>query len=81
MGMLKYLREAIELRRQAKDLFRAEKRLAKSDLDYHMLEMLIQHTNKEITVNMANGVSITIKDSKGETGYKSFADQYADLHK
>ena len=45
--MFKYLREALELRRQAKDLYKAEKRLEKSELDYLMLEKLIKNTNKD----------------------------------
>lgn len=77
----KYLREAIELRRQAKDLAKAEKRLAKSELDYLMLEKLLKGTNKEIIIKLANGTTLTIKEEKSETGYKSFTDRYNDLHK
>lgn len=79
--MFKYLREAIELRRQARELFLAEKKLAKSDLDYNMLEKLIHNTNKEIVIKLANGTTITIKDSKGETGYMTFDDKYNELHR
>ena len=39
--MLKYFKEALELRRQAKNLAKAEKRLEKSELDYLMLENII----------------------------------------
>lgn len=78
--MFKYLREALELRRQAKELFLAEKRLEKSELDYLMLEKLIHNTNREIVIKMANGTTLTVKDSKNETGYTSFADKYNKLH-
>ena len=50
--ILKYLREALELRKQAKDLYKAEKRLEKSELDYLMLENIIKGTNKSKTVNI-----------------------------
>lgn len=79
--MFKYLREALELRRQAKDLFKAEKRLEKSELDYLMLEKLIHNTNKEIVIKLANGTTLTIKDSKANNGYTSFTDKYNELHK
>ena len=79
--MLKYLIEAIELRKQAKNLAKAEKRLEKSELDYLMLEQIIKGTNREIVVKLANGTTLTIKDSKNETGYLSFNDKYAQSHK
>lgn len=79
--MLKYLKEALELRRQAKDLYKAEKRLEKSELDYLMLEKIIKGTNKEIVVKLANGTTLTIKEQRAETGYTSFADRYNNLHK
>lgn len=79
--MLKYLREALELRRQAKDLYKAEKRLEKSELDYLMLEKLIKNTNREIVIKLANGTVMTIKEQRAETGYTSFADKYNNLHK
>ena len=44
--ILKYLREAIELRKQAKNLAKAEKRLEKSELDYLMLENIIIVTKR-----------------------------------
>ena len=40
--ILKYLREALELRKQAKNLAKAEKRLEKSELDYYLLEMMVR---------------------------------------
>lgn len=79
--ILKYLKEAMDLRRQAKDLAKAEKRLAKSELDYLMLEKLIKNTNKEIIIKMANGTTLTVRDVKAETGYTSFADKYNAAHK
>lgn len=79
--ILKYLKEALELRRQAKDLYKAEKRLEKSELDYYMLEQIIKGTNKEIVVKLANGTTLTIKESKSETGYTSFNDKYETFHK
>ena len=79
--MLKYLREAIELRRQAKNLAKAEKRLEKSELDYLMLENIIKGTNREIAIKLANGTTLTIKDAKSETGYVSFNDKYSAAHK
>lgn len=79
--MLKYLREAIELRKQAKNLVKAEKRLEKSELDYLMLENIIKGTNKEIVIKLANGTTLTIKDAKNEVGYISFNDKYTQAHK
>lgn len=79
--MFKYLREAIEIRRQAKDLAKAEKRLEKSELDYLMLEKIIKGTNREIVVKLANGTVLTIKDNKGDTGFTSFEAKYNQLHK
>lgn len=79
--MLKYLREALELRRQAKNLAKAEKRLEKSELDYLMLENIIKGTNREIVVKLANGTTLTIKDSNNEVGYVSFNDKYTQAHK
>lgn len=79
--MFKYLREALELRRQAKDLAKAEKKLEKSELDYLMLENIIKGTNREIVVKLANGTTLTIKDAKNETGYTSFNDKYNLAHK
>ena len=79
--ILKYLKEALELRRQAKDLAKAEKRLEKSELDYLMLENIIKGTNREIVVRLANGTTLTIKDVKNETGYVSFNDKYSAAHK
>ena len=79
--MLKYLKEAIELRKQAKNLAKAEKRLEKSELDYLMLENIIKGTNREIVVKLANGTTLTIKESKNETGYQSFDSRYNEAHK
>ena len=79
--MLKYLKEAIELRKQAKNLAKAEKRLEKSELDYLMLENIIKGTNREIVVKLANGTTLTIKESKNETGYRSFDSRYNEAHK
>ena len=79
--LLKYLKEAIELRKQAKNLAKAEKRLEKSELDYLMLENIIKGTNREIVVKLANGTTLTIKDVKSETGYVSFDSKYADAHR
>ena len=78
--MLKYLREAIELRRQAKNLAKAEKRLEKSELDYYLLEMIVKGIDKEITIRLANGTTLTIKDTKNETGYASFDSRYTKAH-
>ena len=78
--MWKYLREALELRRQAKDLYKAEKRLEKSKLDYYMLEQIIKGTNKEIVIKLANGTTLTIKEAKNETGYVSFNEKYSQAH-
>ena len=78
--MLKYLREALELRRQAKNLAKAEKRLEKSELDYYLLEMMVKGIDKEITIRLANGTTLTIKDSKNEVGYVSFNDKYTQAH-
>lgn len=77
--MFKYLREALELRRQAKDLYKAEKRLEKSELDYLMLEKLIKGTNKEMIIKLANGTTITIKES-GTKSFSSFEEKYNQLH-
>ena len=79
--MLKYLREALELRRQAKNLAKAEKRLEKSELDYFMLEQIIKGTNREIVVKLANGTTLTIKDTKNEVGYVSFDSKYSQAHR
>ena len=79
--MLKYLREALELRRQAKNLAKAEKRLEKSELDYLMLENIIKGTNREIVIKLANGTTLTVKDTKTETGYTSFDSRYTKAHK
>ena len=79
--MLKYLREAIELRKQAKDLAKAEKRLEKSELDYLMLENIVKGTNREIVVKLANGTTLTVREAKSETGYTSFNDKYNAAHK
>lgn len=78
--MLKYLREALELRRQAKDLYKAEKRLEKSELDYLMLEKIIKNTNREIVIKLANGTTLTIKDTKTGSGFTSFEAKYNQLH-
>ena len=79
--ILKYLKEALELRRQAKNLAKAEKRLEKSELDYLMLEQIIKGTNREVVVRLANGTTLTIKDTKNETGYTSFDDKYSKAHR
>lgn len=79
--MLKYLREALELRKQAKNLAKAEKRLEKSELDYLMLEMMVRGIDREIVVKLANGTTLTIKDAKNEVGYVSFNDKYTQAHK
>ena len=79
--ILKYLKEALELRRQAKNLAKAEKRLEKSELDYLMLENIIKGTNREIVIKLANGTTLTIKDAKNEVGYVSFNDRYETFHK
>ena len=78
--MLKYLKEALELRRQAKNLAKAEKRLEKSELDYYLLEMIVKGIDKEITIRLANGTTLTIKDTKNETGYTSFDSRYTKAH-
>ena len=78
--MWKYLKEALELRRQAKDLYKAEKRLEKSELDYYLLEQIIKGTNREIVIKLANGTTLTIKDAKNEVGYVSFNDKYSKAH-
>lgn len=78
--MLKYLREALELRRQAKNLAKAEKRLEKSELDYLMLENIIKGTNREIVVKLSGGTVLTIRDCKNETGFVSFNDKYTKAH-
>ena len=79
--ILKYLKEALELRRQAKNLAKAEKRLEKSELDYLMLENIIKGTNREIIIKLSGGTVLTIKDCKNEIGYKSFDDKYSQAHK
>ena len=79
--ILKYLKEAIELRKQAKNLAKAEKRLEKSELDYLMLENIIKGTNREIVVRLANGTTLTVKDAKNEVGYVSFNESYTKAHK
>lgn len=79
--MWKYLKEALELRRQAKDLYKAEKRLEKSELDYYLLEQIIKGTNKEIFIKLANGTTLTVKDAKNETGYASFDSRYNEAHR
>ena len=79
--ILKYLKEALELRKQAKNLAKVEKYLEKSELDYLMLENIIKGTNREIVVKLANGTTLTIKDAKNETGYTSFNDKYNLAHK
>ena len=78
--ILKYLKEALELRRQAKNLAKAEKRLEKSELDYLMLENIIKGTNREIVIKLANGTTSTLKDCKNEVGYVSFDDKYSKAH-
>ena len=78
--ILKYLKEALELRRQAKNLAKAEKRLEKSELDYYLLEMIVKGIDKEITIRLANGTTLTIKDVKNETGYASFDSRYTKAH-
>lgn len=79
--MLKYLKEAIELRKQAKNLAKAEKRLEKSELDYLMLENIIKGTNREIVIKLSGGTVLTIRDTKNEVGYVSFNDKYTQAHK
>lgn len=78
--ILKYLKEALELRKQAKNLAKAEKRLEKSELDYLMLEQIIKGTNREIVIKLSGGTTLTIKDAKNETGYTSFNDKYTQAH-
>ena len=78
--ILKYLKEALELRRQAKDLYKAEKRLEKSELDYYMLEQIIKGTNREIVIKLSNGTTLMVKDAKNEVGYVSFNDKYTKAH-
>ena len=78
--ILKYLREALELRRQAKDLAKAEKRLEKSELDYYLLEMMVRGIDREIVIKLANGTTLTIRDCKNETGYASFDSRYTQAH-
>ena len=78
--ILKYLREALELRKQAKNLAKAEKRLEKSELDYYLLEMMVRGIDREIVIKLKNGTTLTIKDSKNETGYASFDFKYAKAH-
>lgn len=79
--ILRYLKEALELRRQAKNLAKAEKRLEKSELDYLMLENIIKGTNREIVIKLANGTTLTVREAKNETGYVSFNDKYTQAHK
>ena len=79
--ILKYLREALELRKQAKNLAKAEKRLEKSELDYYMLEQIIKGTNKEIVIKLANGTTLTVKEEREGTGYVSFNEKYSQAHK
>lgn len=79
--ILKYLREALELRKQAKNLAKAEKRLEKSELDYYLLEMMVRGIDREIVIKLANGTTLTIKDSKNETGFVSFNEKYSQAHK
>ena len=79
--ILKDLREALELRKQAKNLAKAEKRLEKSELDYYMLEQIIKGTNKEIVIKLANGTTLTVKEEKEGTGYVSFNEKYSQAHK
>ena len=78
--ILKYLREALELRKQAKNLAKAEKRLEKSELNYYMLEQIIKGTNKEIVIKLANGTTLIVKEEKNETGYTSFNEKYSQAH-
>lgn len=78
--MLKYLKEALELRKQAKNLAKAEKRLEKSELDYYLLEMMVRGIDREIVIKLANGTTLTIKDAKNEVGYVSFNDKYTQAH-
>lgn len=78
--ILKYLREALELRKQAKNLAKAEKRLEKSELDYYLLEMMVRGINREIVIRLTNGTTLTIKDSKNETGNTSFDSRYTKAH-
>lgn len=78
--ILKYLREALELRKQAKNLAKAEKRLEKSELDYYLLEMMVRGIDREIVIRLTNGTTLTIKDSKNETGYASFDSRYTKAH-
>ncbi len=78
--MLKYLKEALELRKQAKNLAKAEKRLEKSELDYYLLEQIIKGTNREVVVKLANGTTLTVKDAKNEVGYESFDSKYTRAH-
>lgn len=78
--MLKYLKEALELRRQAKNLAKAEKRLEKSELDYYLLEMMVRGIDREIVIKLANGTVLTIRDCKNETGYTSFDSKYTKAH-
>ena len=77
--MFKYLKQALELRRQARELFLAEKRLAKSEVDYLMLEKLAQDTDREIIVE-TNGTKITFKPKRNSTGYVSFDERYKQYH-
>ena len=79
--ILKYLKEALELRKQAVNLAKAEKRLEKSELDYYMLEQIIKGTNKEIVIKLANGTTLTVKEEKEGTGYVSFNEKYSQVHK
>lgn len=78
--ILKYLKEAIELRKQAKNLAKAEKRLEKSELDYYLLEMMVRGIDREIVIKLSGGTVLTIRDCKNETGYTSFNDKYTKAH-
>lgn len=78
--ILKYLKEALELRKQAKNLAKAEKRLEKSELDYYLLEMMVRGIDREIVVKLSGGTVLTIRDCKNETGYTSFDSKYAKAH-
>lgn len=79
--ILKYLREALELRKQAKNLAKAEKRLEKSELDYYLLEMMVRGIDREIVIKLTNGTTLTIKEAKNETGFVSFNEKYSQAHK
>lgn len=78
--ILKYLREALELRKQAKNLAKAEKRLEKSELDYYLLEMMVRGIDREIVIKLAGGTVLTIRGCKNETGFVSFNEKYSQAH-